>query len=165
RRVTRTEHDGSITVIADRYEGKRLNSPNDVVVKSDGSIWFTDPAYGIDSDYEGFKAESEIGACYVYRVDPSTGAIRVVADDFVRPNGLAFSPDERFLYIADTANHLVRTLDPATGIVATLALTNIELLTPPAAGTLETRDLPAQTIAPGATNLRVHITTPQGYRL
>ncbi len=107
RRVTRTEHDGSITVIADRYEGKRLNSPNDVVVKSDGSIWFTDPAYGIDSDYEGFKAESEIGACYVYRVDPSTGAIRVVADDFVRPNGLAFSPDERFLYIADTgATHV-----------------------------------------------------------
>lgn len=107
RRVTRTEHDGSITVIADRYEGKRLNSPNDVVVKSDGSIWFTDPAYGIDSDYEGFKAESEIGACYVYRVDPATGALRVVADDFVRPNGLAFSPDERFLYIADTgATHV-----------------------------------------------------------
>jgi gluconolactonase len=107
RRVTRTEHDGSITVIADRYEGKRLNSPNDVIVKSDGSIWFTDPAYGIDSDYEGFKAESEIGACYVYRVDPATGSLRVVADDFVRPNGLAFSPDERFLYIADTgATHV-----------------------------------------------------------
>ncbi len=107
RRVTRTEHDGSITVIADRYEGKRLNSPNDVVVKSDGSIWFTDPAYGIDSDYEGFKAESEIGACYVYRVDPATGSIHVAADDFVRPNGLAFSPDERFLYIADTgATHV-----------------------------------------------------------
>jgi gluconolactonase len=107
RRVTRTEHDGSITVIADRFEGKRLNSPNDVVVKSDGSIWFTDPAYGIDSDYEGHKAESEIGACYVYRVDPHTGACRVVADDFVRPNGLAFSPDERLLYIADTgASHV-----------------------------------------------------------
>jgi gluconolactonase len=102
RRVTRTEHDGSITVIVDRFEGKRLNSPNDAVVKSDGSIWFTDPAYGIDSDYEGHKAPSEIGACYVYRVDPHDGACRVVADDFDRPNGLAFSPDERRLYIADT---------------------------------------------------------------
>jgi gluconolactonase len=107
RRVTRTEHDGSITVVADRYEGKRLNSPNDVVVKSDGSVWFTDPAYGIDSDYEGHQAESEIGACHVYRVDPATGAVRIAAGDFVRPNGLAFSPDERRLYVADTgASHV-----------------------------------------------------------
>jgi gluconolactonase len=102
RRVTRTEFDGSITVIADRFQGKRLNSPNDVVVKSDGSIWFTDPAYGIDSDYEGHKSESEIGACNVYCVDPQSGEVRVVADDFVRPNGIAFSPDERRLYIVDT---------------------------------------------------------------
>jgi len=102
RRVTRTEHDGSITVIASQFDGKRLNSPNDVVVRSDGSIWFTDPAYGIDSDYEGHKAESEIGACHVYRVDPSSGAVSLVADDFVRPNGLAFSPDETRLYVADT---------------------------------------------------------------
>jgi gluconolactonase len=102
RRVTRTEFDGSITVIADRYQGKRLNSPNDVVVKSDGSIWFTDPAYGIDSDYEGHKSESEIGACNVYCVDPQSGEVRVVADNFVRPNGIAFSPDERRLYIVDT---------------------------------------------------------------
>jgi gluconolactonase len=107
RRVTRTEHDGSITVIADRFEGKRLNSPNDAVVSADGAIWFTDPAYGIDSDYEGWKAESEIGACHVYRVDPGTGACRIVADDFVRPNGLAFSPDERLLYIVDSgASHV-----------------------------------------------------------
>jgi gluconolactonase len=107
RRVTRTEFDGTITVIADRYQGKRLNSPNDVVVKSDGSIWFTDPAYGIDWDYEGERAESEIGACHVYRVDPASGAIDRVADDFVRPNGLAFSPDESKLYIADTgATHV-----------------------------------------------------------
>jgi gluconolactonase len=104
RRVTRTEHDGSMTVIADRYDGKRLNSPNDVVVKSDGSIWFTDPAYGIDSDYEGHRAESEIGACHVYRVDPFSGRCQVVVDDFVRPNGLAFSPDERRLYISDTGS-------------------------------------------------------------
>ncbi|ASR39662.1 gluconolactonase [Prauserella marina] len=102
RRVTRTEHDGSITVLADRWNGKRLNSPNDLVERSDGSIWFTDPSYGIDSDYEGHKAESEIGGCHVYRVDQHTGEVAIVADDFTRPNGLAFSVDERKLYIADT---------------------------------------------------------------
>ncbi|HEY4067754.1 MAG TPA: SMP-30/gluconolactonase/LRE family protein [Burkholderiaceae bacterium] len=106
RRVTRTEHDGRITVLADRWQGLRLNSPNDVVVKSDGSIWFTDPSYGILSDYEGAPAESEIGACHVYRIDPANGAVERVADDFVKPNGLAFSPDESLLYIADTgASH------------------------------------------------------------
>ena len=106
RRVSRTEHDGAITTIADRYDGKRLNSPNDAVVRSDDSIWFTDPAYGIDSDYEGHRAESEQGGCHVYRVDPSSGEVKIVADDFVRPNGLAFSPDERRLYVADTgASH------------------------------------------------------------
>ena len=101
RRVTRTEHDGSITVIADSLEGKRLNSPNDVVVRSDGSVWFTDPSYGILMDYEGERAESDIGACHVYCVT-SSGEIRIVADDYVKPNGLAFSPDESELYIADT---------------------------------------------------------------
>ena len=101
RRVTRTEHDGSITVLADRFDGKRFNSPNDVVVKSDGSIWFTDPSYGILFDYEGGKATSEIGACHVYRIDVS-GEISRVATDFEKPNGLAFSRDEKFLYIADT---------------------------------------------------------------
>ncbi|MEU6716931.1 SMP-30/gluconolactonase/LRE family protein [Nonomuraea sp. NPDC046802] len=107
RRVTRTEHDGSITVIADRWEGKRFNSPNDVVVRSDGSVWFTDPPYGIISDYEGFAAEQEIDGCHVYRVDPVTGEVRIVADDFARPNGLAFSLDESRLYVADTrAKHL-----------------------------------------------------------
>ena len=107
RRVTRTEHDGSITVLADRYQGLRFNSPNDVVVRSDGSIWFTDPAYGISSYYEGDKAESEIGANHVYRVDPTTGACRAVTDDFEGPNGLAFSPDEQTLYICDsTRRHL-----------------------------------------------------------
>lgn len=102
RRVTRTEHDGSITVIADKYQGKRLNSPNDVVVKSDGSVWFSDPSYGIMMDYEGDRAESEIGACHVYRVDPGSGTVEAVATDFMKPNGLAFSPDETELYIADT---------------------------------------------------------------
>jgi gluconolactonase len=102
RRVTRTEADGSITVLADRFDGKRLNSPNDVVVRSDGSVWFTDPSYGIDSDEEGYQAESEIGACHVYRVDPNSGEVRIAADDFVMPNGLAFSVDERRLYVSDT---------------------------------------------------------------
>jgi gluconolactonase len=102
RRVERTEHDGSITTIADRYDGKRLNSPNDVVVSSDGAVWFSDPTYGIDSDYEGFAAGSEIGASHVYRVDPQTGGCAIAADDFVRPNGLAFAPDERRLYVSDT---------------------------------------------------------------
>lgn len=102
RRVTRTEADGSITVIADRHAGKRLNSPNDVVVKSDGSVWFSDPDYGILSDYEGYRSEREQDGCYVYRVDPKSGATKIVIDDFVKPNGLAFSPDEKTLYIADS---------------------------------------------------------------
>jgi gluconolactonase len=108
RRVSRTELDGSITTIADKYDGKKLNSPNDVVVKSDGSIWFTDPPYGILIDYEGaaFASEQKGGACRVYRVDPQNGKIEVVADDFDKPNGLAFSPDEQELYIVDTgASH------------------------------------------------------------
>jgi len=102
RRVTRTEFDGSITIIAEHFDGKRFNSPNDVVVKSDGSIWFTDPSYGIMTDYEGDKADSEIGKCNVYRVDGQTVDITIVADDFEKPNGLAFSPDESLLYVADT---------------------------------------------------------------
>ncbi len=102
RRVTRTEHDGSITILADAYDGKKLNSPNDVVVKSDGSIWFTDPAYGIDSDYEGHKGENEIGGCYVFLIDPDSGEIEAVITDLIRPNGIAFSPDESLLYVADT---------------------------------------------------------------
>ena len=118
RRVTRTEADGSLTVIADKYGGKRLNSPNDVVVKSDGSIWFTDPSYGILSDYEGYKAEMEQAGCFVYRVDPHSGELRIVADDFVKPNGLAFAPDEKTLYVADSgfshdphAPHHIRAFD------------------------------------------------------
>ena len=102
RRVTRTGHDGSITVIADRYRGMRLNSPNDVVVKSDGSIWFSDPSYGILIDYEGERAESEIGQCHVYRWDPDSQEIEAVATDYMKPNGLAFSVDESHLFISDT---------------------------------------------------------------
>ncbi|MDB5849105.1 MAG: gluconolactonase [Rhodoferax sp.] len=101
RCVSRTEHDGSRTVLVAQVDGKRLNSPNDVVVKSDGSLWFTDPSYGIDSDYEGDAALGEIGGCHVYRLG-ADGKVARVADGFVQPNGLAFSPDERTLYIADT---------------------------------------------------------------
>ncbi|NNU80412.1 SMP-30/gluconolactonase/LRE family protein [Halovulum dunhuangense] len=101
RRVTRTEHDGSITVIADSFEGRPLNSPNDVIVAQDGGVWFSDPHYGIMTDYEGFAAEQE-NPCVVYRADPATGALDVMADDMNCPNGLAFSPDEGRLYVADT---------------------------------------------------------------
>ncbi|GLC91233.1 gluconolactonase [Cupriavidus sp. TA19] len=120
RCISRTEADGKVVILADRYRGKRLNSPNDVVVRSDGSIWFTDPSYGILSDREGYKAEQEQSGRYVYRLDPVTGALEIVADDFVQPNGLAFSPDESKLYISDTSashepdgNHHVRVLDVA----------------------------------------------------
>lgn len=102
RRVTRTEVDGSITVLAGSYRGRRLNSPNDVVVHSDGSVWFTDPPYGIDSEYEGNAGTQELDGQYVFRLDPHTGDLSVVVDDFVRPNGLAFSPDEKQVFIADT---------------------------------------------------------------
>lgn len=107
RSVSRTEFDGTVLTLADRVAGKRLNSPNDVVVKSDGSVWFTDPTYGIDSDYEGDRADSEIGASQVYRLDPVTGEIAALITDRVQPNGLAFSPDERRLYVVDTgASHV-----------------------------------------------------------
>jgi gluconolactonase len=102
RRVTRTEFDGSISVLADKWQGKRFNSPNDVVVKSDDSIWFTDPAYGIDSDNEGDRAPQEIDGCNVYRIDPKSREVARLIDDMVRPNGLAFSHDEKLLYVADT---------------------------------------------------------------
>lgn len=116
RRVTRTEIDGSITVLADSFEGKRLNSPNDVVVRSDGSIWFTDPTYGIQSDYEGHKATPEQETNNVYRVDPQTGAVEAIVRDFVQPNGLAFSPDETKLYVADSGSpRHIRVFDVVDG--------------------------------------------------
>ncbi|MEP2890101.1 SMP-30/gluconolactonase/LRE family protein [Tateyamaria sp.] len=101
RRVTRTEYDGSITVIADQFDGKPLNSPNDVVVKSDGSIWFSDPHYGIMTNYEGFQSPQE-NPCVVYRFTPETGTLETMVTDMNCPNGLAFSPDESLLYVADT---------------------------------------------------------------
>ncbi|HZT88744.1 MAG TPA: SMP-30/gluconolactonase/LRE family protein [Stellaceae bacterium] len=110
RRVTRTEYDGSITVLCNRYEGKPLNSPNDVVVKSDGSIWFTDPAFGILSNYEGHKAPAEL-PMNVYRVDARTGRTTVVAEDISGPNGLCFSPDETRLYLVESRGQPERLID------------------------------------------------------
>jgi len=122
RAVVRTEHDGRITTLASHWQGKRLNSPNDVVVRSDGSIWFTDPDYGINSDYEGHRAETEIGACNVFRIDGASGELSLVSGDLERPNGLAFSLDESQLYIADTGRshradgpHHIRVFDVVDG--------------------------------------------------
>jgi gluconolactonase len=95
-------------VLTDNWDGKRLNSPNDIVERADGSLWFTDPSYGIDTSYEGYQADSEIGACHVFRLDQASGELRVVADDFDRPNGLAFSADERTLYIVDSRRQHMR---------------------------------------------------------
>jgi gluconolactonase len=126
RRVTRTEYDGSITVIADAYEGKPLNSPNDVVCKSDGSLWFTDPPFGILSYYEGQRAELQLPT-NVYRWDPASQKLAVVAGDVNRPNGLAFSPDESKLYIveAGVTPRVIRVYDVTDG---GLALANMRVL-------------------------------------
>jgi gluconolactonase len=101
RSLLRTELDGRVTPLATHFEGRRLNSPNDVICRSDGTLWFTDPVYGISTDYEGGKASPELPAA-VYRLDPETGALDVVTDSLDGPNGLAFSPDERLLYIAES---------------------------------------------------------------
>lgn len=101
RRVTRTEHDGSIHVLCERIAGKRLNSPNDVVVKSDGSVWFTDPVFGISGNYEGHEAQPELPRG-VYRIDADTGEVSTLTDELLGPNGLCFSPDERVLYVVES---------------------------------------------------------------
>jgi gluconolactonase len=101
RRLVRTEPGGAVTILAERFAGRRFNAPNDVVVKSDGSIWFSDPDYGRSPHYEGAR---ELDGCHVYRIDPQAGAVRQMTSDFVMPNGLAFSPDERLLYIVDTGS-------------------------------------------------------------
>ncbi len=103
RAIIRQEHDGEWKILVDRYQSKRLNSPNDLVVKSDGTIWFTDPPYGITQPNQGYGGEQEQPGCFVYRFDPATGEIDAVVTDMVRPNGLAFSPDESILYVSDTA--------------------------------------------------------------
>lgn len=101
RAISRTEQDGDVTLLVEKIEGKRFNSPNDLAVRSDGTIWFTDPPYGIISDEEGYKAESQVIGCYVYCFDPQGGSLTIATSDTQRPNGLAFSPDETLLYVAD----------------------------------------------------------------
>jgi len=101
RRITRTEYDGTITVLADRFEGKRLNSPNDIVCQANGAIWFTDPPFGIGGHWEGEKAEPELPHA-VYRIDPASGRLQQVLTDLAGPNGLAFSPDGHVLYIVES---------------------------------------------------------------
>src|SRR5499427_2453506 len=122
RRLTRTEYDGTVTVLADRYQGKPLNAPNDLAVHSDGAVWFTDPGYGILSDYEGHKGAFEL-PCNVYRLDPKTPDVTVVANDMDKPNGICFSPDEKKLYIVDTGTsqnpgypHQLRVYDVVDGV-------------------------------------------------
>jgi len=122
RCVSRTEPDGTVNILVDRYQGKRLNSPNDVVVKSDGTIWFTDPPYGIMQPDEGYFGLCEVGGYFVYRFDPETNDLSIVARDSEKPNGLAFSPDEKILYVADSAlshdpfgNHQIRAYDVMEG--------------------------------------------------
>jgi gluconolactonase len=108
RRVSRTEHDGSVTVLAAEFDGKRLNSPNDVAVTSDDAVWFTDPDFGIQSDYEGHQAQSEIGSCNVYRIDPVAGRVELVVEGMAGPNGIVFSADETRLYVCDSRTNVVR---------------------------------------------------------
>jgi gluconolactonase len=122
RRLTRTEYDGTITVLMDGFQGKKLNAPNDLAVHSDGAIWFTDPGYGIMSNYEGHKATFELPAV-VYRLDPKTREAIVVASDMDKPNGICFSPDEKLLYIVDTGTpkhasdpHPIRAYDVVDGV-------------------------------------------------
>jgi gluconolactonase len=126
RRIERWNRDGTVTPLVDRYQGRRLNSPNDVVVKSDGTIWFTDPPYGILSDREGHAAEPELPACYAFRFDPETGALNVVTDLLTHPNGLAFSPDESRLLVSDTSGgaidggtHHLWSFDVVSGVAIT----------------------------------------------
>jgi gluconolactonase len=133
RRVTRTEYDGSLTVLMDRWQGKRLNSPNDVVVKSDGSVWFTDPPFGINSNYEGMMESQELPAC-VYRVDPATGQSSMVADDVLGPNGLCFSPDESILYIVESRGQPSRKIR-AFGVVDAVRLGRSSVLIDAGPGT------------------------------
>lgn len=122
RRIARYEADGSRTTVVDRYQGHRLNSPNDLIVASDGAIWFSDPPYGILDASEGYKADSELGGCFVFRFDRETGELALASDFLVHPNGLAFSPDERTLYVSDTAiarieggNHHIAAFDVVDG--------------------------------------------------
>jgi gluconolactonase len=139
RRVVRYEPSGAVTVIAERFQGRRLNSPNDVVVHSDGSIWFTDPPYGIRGNYEGFRGESETKPA-IYRADPRSGQLDLISDEITGPNGLAFSPDYKRLYVADTgAGREIRVWD-VDGRTAKNGRRHVQLTVPGVAGALSFAD-------------------------
>ncbi len=158
RRVTRTEPDGSVTVLADRFEGRRLNSPNDVVVHADGSVWFTDPPYGILGLYEGERADPELDGCHVFRVDPGSGRVTVVADDFERPNGLAFTLDGRRLLVTDSGRDHLRVLDVAGDRLEDRG----EVLATCTAGTFDGVRLDARGRVWAAAGDGVHVLAPDG---
>ncbi|MGQ0735992.1 MAG: SMP-30/gluconolactonase/LRE family protein [Acidobacteriota bacterium] len=139
RRVVRYEHTGAVTVIADRYQGRRLNSPNDAVVHPDGSVWFTDPIYGIRGNYEGFKAESETKPA-VYRVDPDSGAVAMITDEMTGPNGLCFSPDYKRLYVADTGTGREIRVYDIDGKTARGGRRHVQLTVPGTAGSVSFAD-------------------------
>lgn len=144
RRVVRYEPDGRVTVVAERYQGRRLNSPNDVVVHPDGDVWFTDPMYGINGNYEGFKADSELPMA-VYRVDGRSGEVAKVTDEVTGPNGLCFSPDYKTLYLADTGSaRAIKAFD-----VAGATLRN--------ARTLATLTIPGTSTPSGADGIRCDV--------
>ncbi len=169
RAIERLALDGSITPIVDRYLGKRLNSPNDVVVKSDGTIWFTDPPYGILSDREGHRAESEIGDCLVFRFDPRTDQLTAVSDWVEEPNGLAFSVDELVLYVADTSaasrgaggNHHIVAFDVVDG----RSLGNPRVWFTMDSGLADGFRLDVQGNIWTSAEDGIHVITPQGQRL
>ena len=156
RQVIRAEYDGSRVVLAAHLDGRRLNSPNDAVVKRDGSVWFTDPPYGITSSYEGTGGEQELDGCYVYRIDPD-GRLTVVADDFARPNGLAFSLDETELYVADTHGSHIRRFGVDGG-----KLTGGEVFAPCTAGRFDGIRVDEAGRIWAATHEGVHCFAPDG---
>lgn len=156
RQVLRTEYDGRRMVLAARFDGRRLNSPNDVVERGDGSIWFTDPPYGITSNYEGYAAEQELDGCQVYRIAPD-GELTVVADDFVRPNGLAFAPDESELYVVDTPEKHIRRFSVDAG-----KLTGGEVFAPCTGGMFDGIRVDSAGRVWAATHEGVHCFDPDG---
>jgi gluconolactonase len=144
-------------VLADRYRGDRFNSPNDVVEHADGGIWFTDPSYGIDSDYEGIRAPAELDGCHVYRIGPG-GEVDRVADDFDRPNGLAFSADEGTLYVGDSRRKHIRRFDVVDGV----ALSGGEVFATCDAGTFDGLRLDAEGRIWAAAHDGLHCFAPDG---
>jgi gluconolactonase len=168
RRIERVEHDGTITPLVSSYQGARLNSPNDVVVKSDGSIWFSDPPYGILSDEEGHAADPELPGCYVFRFDPLNSALSIVADSMAHPNGLAFSVDESVLYVSDTSaavdpqgNHHIMAFDVDDGI----ALRNPRVFTEIAPGFPDGLRVDQAGHVFTSAGDGIHVLTPEGRRI